>query len=42
MPRAHDVDLTYALIIGDEYTDLLAAKHLDMRNILVRAGFGVE
>lgn len=40
--REHDIDLSRSLMIGDKDTDLLAAKNLGMRSILVRTGYGLE
>jgi D-glycero-D-manno-heptose 1,7-bisphosphate phosphatase len=38
----HDIDLTPSVMIGDKDTDVLAARNLNMRGILVRTGFGAS
>ena len=38
----HDINLTRSVMIGDKDTDVLAARNLNMRGILVRTGFGVS
>jgi histidinol-phosphate phosphatase family protein len=38
----HGIDLTRSLMIGDRATDLLSARNLNMRGILVRTGYGAS
>lgn len=38
--REHAIDLAHSVMIGDKDTDVLAARNLNMRGILVRTGFG--
>ena len=40
--REHQIDLAHSVMIGDKDTDVLAARKLNMRGILVRTGYGAN